>query len=192
MTRNNAAVQTIRRKDLGENTVMNNIISQIPQRVSWYLSGFVDGEGSFNVALIPRSEYALRWKVYLTFNVAQKDKTVLALLKRYFKAGRLELRRDGVWNYSINDLRGLRDVVVPFFDTFGFLSASKKRNFSLFSQIVRIVDRGEHLTRSGLEKIITLREKLNEGKGRTRKYSRADYERSQESSEAIRQTPHQR
>ena len=189
MTRNNAAVQTIRRKDLGENDDMNKNIARIPQRVSWYLSGFVDGEGSFNVALIPRPEYALRWKVYLTFNVAQKDKTVLALMKRYFKAGRLELRRDGVWNYSVNDLNGLRNVVIPFFNSFGFLSASKKRNFSLFKQIVRAVDEGEHLTRSGLEKIITLREKLNEGKGRTRKYSQADYERSQESPETIRQSP---
>ena len=186
--RNNAAVQTIRRKDLGENAGMNKHIIQIPQRVGWYLSGFVDGEGSFNVALIPRSEYALGWKVYLTFNVAQKDKTVLALMKRYFKAGRLELRRDGVWNYSINDLRGLCDVVVPFFNSFGFLSASKKRNFSLFQRVVQAVDRGEHLTRSGLEIIITLREKLNEGKGRTRKYSQADYERSQESPETIRQS----
>ena len=62
MTRNNAAVQTIRRKDLGEYIAMSHNIN-ISQNVGWYISGFVDGEGSFSVALIPRPEYALGWQV---------------------------------------------------------------------------------------------------------------------------------
>lgn len=165
------------------------IIKSIPLNLAWYFTGFVDGEGSFNVALIPRNEYKLRWKLYLTFNVAQKDKTILVLMKRYFKAGRLEERKDGVWNYSVNNFYALQDIIIPFFKKYNFFSASKKRNFSIFKQIVEIISRDEHLTREGLEKIITLREKLNEGKGRKRKYSISDYAKSRESSETIRQTP---
>ncbi len=165
------------------------VIKNIPEKVAWYFSGFVDGEGSFNVALIPRNEYRMRWKIYLTFNVAQKDQTVLALMKRYFGAGRLEQRKDGIWNYSINDINALVQIVVPFFKKYHFLSASKKRNFSIFQQIVEMVSHSEHLTQLGIERIIALRERLNEGRGRKRKYALSDYQKSRESSETNTSDP---
>jgi len=163
-------------------------LEKIPTSIAWYFSGFVDGEGSFNVALIPRTEYRFGWKIYLTFNVAQKDPTTLRLIQRFFGAGRLEQRKDGVWNYSINDISSLKEIVIPFFERYTFLSEQKKKNFSIFKQIVAIIGRDEHFTRNGLEKVINLRENINKGKGRTRKYSIQDYRKSQESSETIRQT----
>ena len=78
-------------------------LEKIPTSTAHYFSGFVDGEGSFNVALIPRKEYRFGWKIYLTFNVAQKDPSTLKLMQKYFGVGRLEQRKDGVWNYSVND-----------------------------------------------------------------------------------------
>ncbi|TSC91617.1 MAG: homing endonuclease LAGLIDADG/HNH [Parcubacteria group bacterium Licking1014_17] len=162
---------------------MKEVIKQIPISTAWYFTGFVDGEGSFNVSLIPRNDYRFGWKIYLTFNVAQRDQTVLALMKKHFGAGRLELRKDGVWNYSVNNLNSLRDIIVPFFERYNFLSSSKKTNFSIFKRIVETISNGKHFTREGLEKIIELREKLNEGKGRKRKYSLSDYQKSRESPE---------
>ncbi len=158
-------------------------LEKIPSTIAWYFSGFVDGEGSFNLALIPRKEYRFGWKIYLTFNVAQKDPTVLKLMSKYFGAGRLECRKDGVWNYSINDLASLRMTVIPFFEKYPFVSESKRKNFTIFKEVVEIIHRDGHFTKLGLEKIIQLREKINEGKGRTRKYSINDYYKSQESSE---------
>ena len=165
-------------------------LEKIPAKTAWYFSGFVDGEGSFNIALIPRKEYRFGWKIYLTFNVAQKDPTTLKLIQRNFGVGRLEQRKDGVWNYSVNDFKSLNEIIIPFFEKYPFLSELKKKNFSIFKEIVEIIGRDEHFTRSGLEKVIDLREKINEGKGRKRKYSILDYKKSQESSETIRQTLH--
>lgn len=158
-------------------------LEKIPTSTAWYFTGFVDGEGSFNVSLIPRNDYRFGWKIYLTFNVAQRDHSTLQLVKEYFGAGRLERRKDGVWNYSINDFKSLRDIIIPFFKKYTFLSDQKKKNFSLFSEIVKIMENDGHFTKSGLEKIILLREKLNLGRGRKRKYSIQDYKKSQESSE---------
>jgi len=59
-------------------------LEKIPSSTASYFAGFVDGEGSFNAALIPRKEYRFGWKIYLTFNVAQKDPSVLKLMKKYF------------------------------------------------------------------------------------------------------------
>ena len=163
-------------------------LEKIPASIAWYFSGFVDGEGSFNVSLIPRKEYRFGWKIYLTFNVAQKDPTTLKLIAQHFGTGRIEQRKDGVWNYSINDFKSLKEVVIPFFERYPFLSALKKKNFAIFKQIVEIIGRDGHFMKDGLEQVINLRETINEGKGRTRKYSLLDYQKSQESSETIRQT----
>jgi hypothetical protein len=83
----------------------------------------------------------------------------------------------------------LKEVVIPFFERYPFLSRLKKKNFAIFREIVEIIGRDEHFTKDGLEKVINLRETINEGKGRTRKYFIHDYRKSQESSETIRQTP---
>ena len=163
-------------------------LEKIPASMASYFSGFVDGEGSFNVALIPRKEYRFGWKIYLTFNVAQKDPSTLKLIQKYFGAGRLEQRKDKVWNYSINDYESLNNIVIPFFEKYPFLSELKRKNFAIFKEIVEIIGKDGHFTKDGLEEVILLREKLNEGKGRKRKYSIIDYKKSQESSETIRQT----
>lgn len=45
-----------------------------------YIAGFVDGEGSFNVSLRKKSDYKIGWQVVLSFNVSQKDPTVLYII----------------------------------------------------------------------------------------------------------------
>ena len=79
--------------------------------------------------------------------------------------------KDGVVYYEVRNLRSLHEVIIPFFDRFNFLSANKKRNFSIFKSIVELMVKGEHLNSEGMRKILLLRETLNEGKGRKRKYS---------------------
>jgi hypothetical protein len=51
------------------------------------------------------------------------------------------------------------------------------------------MDQGKHLDQAGLQEIIAIRELLNEGKGRTRKYDKDNVViRTKESSETTRQT----
>ena len=114
-------------------------LEKIPPETAHYFSGFVDGEGSFNVALIPRKEYRFGWKIYLTFNVAQKDPTTLKLIHEYFGIGRLEQRKDGVWNYSVNDFKSLKGVVIPFFERYPFLSESKKRILASLKRLLKLL-----------------------------------------------------
>lgn len=146
-------------------------IKDIPPHIGWYLAGFVDGEGSFNVSFCLRPDHKVVWKTVLTFNVAQRDKTVLALLKQHLGCGRLQARRDGVWYYVVSNPQSLEERVIPFFERFSFLSAKSKRNFKIFKQITQLVSAKKHLTREGVEEIANLRELLNEGRGRTRKYT---------------------
>jgi len=156
----------------------NSWLSKIPQHIGHYISGFVDGEGSFSVSLRQREDHSLGWQVSLTLNVAQRDKTVLALMKHHIGCGRLQERADGVHYYIVENPTALEERIIPFFKKFPFLSSNKKKNFSIFSQIADLVFKKKHLTRDGLMKIIELRETLNEGRGRTRKYNLEDYQNS--------------
>ena len=149
-------------------------LKQIPEKIGWYLAGFSDGEGSFNVSLRKKQDYRVEWQVVLTFNVSQRDITNLFLLKRYLGCGRLQHRKDGVHYFVAGNYKSVIERVIPFFERFYFLSASKKKNFSLFKQIAQLVNNGQHLNPEGFKEIVRLREKLNEGRGRKRKYNQKD------------------
>ncbi len=146
-------------------------VKRVPQRIGHYLAGFADGEGSFNVSFRKRKDYAMPWKVSLCFNVSQKDKVILALFKRHLGCGTLRGREDGVWYFEVNNFNAIVENVIPFFDRFGFLSAKKKREFSKFRQMAKIIGEGDHLSREGIRSILDIRRDMNDGGVGKRKYS---------------------
>jgi hypothetical protein len=163
-------------------------VKAIPPRIGYYLAGFADGEGSFNVSFRPRNDYVVPWKISLCFNISQKDKVILALFKKHLKCGTLRSRPDGVWYYEVNNFRAIVENVIPFFDRFGFLSAKKKRDFSKFKKIARMMQENRHLIKEGILEIMEIRKEMNDG-GK-RKHSEEEiisHLFDEESSETIRQ-----
>jgi hypothetical protein len=156
--------------------------------IGYYLAGFADGEGSFNLSFRPRQDYKSPWKISLCFNISQKDKVILALFKQHLGCGTLVSRPDGVWYYEVNNFNAIWDNVIPFFRRFGFLSAKKKRDFAKFRQIAEMMKTDQHLTEEGIRKILEIRREMNDG-GK-RKYSESEIiGKFRKSSETIRQTP---
>ncbi len=166
-------------------------VKTISPQIGYYLAGFTDGEGSFNVNFRQRNDYLIPWKVSLCFNVSQKDKVILALFKQHLQCGTLRGRDDGVWYYEVNNFSAIVENVIPFFDRFGFLSAKKKRDFAKFQQIAALIKTGEHLTEAGIRKILDIRSLMNDGGVGKRKYAdNVILERfiNKQSSETTRQT----
>lgn len=149
-------------------------IKRVPERIGYYLAGFADGEGSFNISFRKRKDYIMPWKVSLCFNVSQRDKVILALFKRHLNCGTLRGRKDGVWYYEVNNFNAIEENVIPFFNRFGFLSAKKKRDFSKFKQIAKLIKNGEHLNKTGIQSILDIRKEMNDGGVGKRKYSDKD------------------
>ena len=165
-------------------------VKKIPERIGYYLAGFADGEGSFNLSFRKRKDYSMPWKVSLCFNVSQKDKVILTLYKRHLKCGTLRSREDGVWYYEVNNFTAIQENVIPFFKRFGFLSAKKKRDFVKFMQIAELIADGKHLEKVGIKKILGIRKTMNDGGVGRRKYSDTEILRlvnTEESSETTRQ-----
>ena len=151
---------------------------QVPSPIGHYLAGFADGEGSFNVSLRQREDHTMGWQVVMTFNVSQKERHILAYYKRYLGCGRFQERPDGIVYYVVSNPRSILERVIPFFERYRFLSQRKQYNFAIFKKIAQLVADNQHLTKNGLGQIVGLREKLNEGKGRKRKYTMSDYQQS--------------
>lgn len=164
---------------------MDARIARVSPEIGYYLAGFTDGEGSFNVSFRPRPDYVVPWKVSVSFNVSQKDQVILALFKRYLGCGTLRSRPDGVWYYEVMNLNAIVENVIPFFERFGFLSAKKKRDFLKFKQIVTLIKGGAHLTPNGIRQILEIRSDMNDG-GK-RRYTHAHILAAVESSETTRQ-----
>lgn len=162
-------------------------VKQIPPEIGHYLAGFADGEGSFNVSFRKRSDYALPWKVSLCFNISQRDPVILSLFKRHLKCGTMRERRDGVWYFEVNNLRPLRENVIPFFTRFRFLSAKKKRDFAKFKKIAKMIEEGKHLSREGITEILEVRRDMNDG-GK-RKYSEQDILKAFENPQRLHARP---
>ena len=153
---------------------MEQWLKEVPSQIGYYLAGFADGEGSFNLSLRKGEGYKYGWQLGLSFNVSQRDITNLYLLKRYLGCGRLKTRKDGVNSFVVENFNSLKERVIPFFERFNFLSSRVKTNFTIFKKIVKLMDEKKHLTQDGLKEIVMLREILNEGRGRKRKYDLKD------------------
>lgn len=160
---------------------------RVPPDIGYYLAGFADGEGSFNVSFRPRGDYRNPWKVSLCFNISQKDRVILSLFKRWLGCGTIRGRPDGVWYFEVNNLGAIRENVIPFFKRFRFLSAKKKRDFSKFCRVAEILSGGP-VDEKEAQRILEIRRGMNDG-GK-RRYSEEEILRRyrlQESPEAIRQ-----
>ncbi len=158
------SVRTISRKGV----IMLNV-KQVPLEIGYYLAGFTDGEGSFNVSFRPRKDFTVPVKVSLCFNISQKDEVILSQFKRHLQCGTMRQRKDGIWYYEVNNLEAILNNVIPFFNKFRFRSAKKKRDFAKFKEIAFIIKDNRHLTIEGIKEILEIRENMNDG-GK-RKYS---------------------
>ena len=173
----NQAVRTISRKDRNRN-------------LKWFLAGFVEGEGSFNVSLRKKIDYKTGWQVVLSFNVSQKDVKILELLHDTIGCGIIKVRKyDGLHSLDVTNTQEIIQKVIPFFREYRLFSVEKRKNFAIFCKITQLMSKNKHKDEQGLRKILNLREKLNEGKGRKRKYQFSDVFPIAKSSETIRQAP---
>src|SRR3989338_9140064 len=100
-----------------------------------YISGFVDGEGSFLVSFSPRPKLKTGIEVRPSFSVSQRaDRSeVLWLMKDLFSCGHIRYsRKDNTYKYEVRSLEDLIKKIIPHFNNFPLLS-SKQREFETFS-----------------------------------------------------------
>ena len=153
-------------------------------RAGWIV-GFVDGEGTFSVAIQKNAEMSMGWQVFPEFVVTQGAKSLGALeeLKNFFKCGRIyrnhrhDNHNEDIFRYCVRRISDLDEKIIPFFKT-NPLRTSKKDDFEKFIQVIEMMKAKRQLTFEGLKAIA----KIAQGMNSQRK------SRFLESSETVRQT----
>jgi hypothetical protein len=137
--------------------------NNVPSEIGYYLTGFADGEGSFNFSFRRRSDYKSGWKISACFNVSNKDLVILQLFKKHLTCGTLRSRPDDVWYYEVNTIKHLVSNVIPFFKRFPFLSDKKRNDFSKFCEILDIILSKKTFSSEVIRIILDLRNQMNNG-----------------------------
>jgi hypothetical protein len=64
--------------------------------------------------------------------------------------------------YRVNNLSEITNIIIPHFDKYSLIT-QKYSDFIIFKNIVKLMNKGEHLNKDGLIKIINLKASLNKG-----------------------------
>lgn len=131
----------------------------------WFVTGFVDAEGCFMLTLRKAPRQTLGWQIEANFiiNLHKRDLELLKDIQTFFGGvGIISKERNGCIDFTISSLNQIITQVIPHFDKYPLIT-QKRADYLLFKQAVMIMQRGEHLTVSGLEAIINIRATLNKG-----------------------------
>ena len=147
------------------------------ERLDDYLAGYVDGEGSFHVAVQKNPSTSFGWQLVPELHVSQNPEraSILYLLQEHLGCGRVrrnarEGGKDKALVYVVRNRKDLLERVIPFFESHPILS-EKRVQFETFASIVRAMDRKEHLSENGFHRLLDLAVQMNGGG----KYRRNDW-----------------
>ena len=162
------------------------------EAVCHYVAGFVDGEGSFHIAVQRNPSTRWKWQVIPEFHVSQNDgnQHVLELIRKVLGCGYLKPNhrhsRDRTYVLVVRDRADLATKVVPFFGKYE-LRTTKRADFERFARIVGMMKAGRRLSLDGLREILRIAFEMNQG-GIRRRVKLDDILAGLEPSETIRRT----
>lgn len=134
----------------------------------YYVTGLVEGEGCFYVGILPRRLEQVDWEVRPSFSLSQsrKNREIVFKLKDFFGCGWIRpSKNDDTLKYEVKSLKELKEKIIPHFEKFPF-EGKKRKDFKIFKEIIEMMDRGDHLNKEGLIKIIDRVIEMTESKKR--------------------------
>ncbi len=124
----------------------------------YFVTGFVEGEGSFYVGIFKRKQMNIRWEVRPSFSLSQNksDRDLVCLLVSFFQCGNVrESENDNTVKYEVRSLEDITKKVIPHFERYK-LMGRKKRDFEIFKEIIVLMNKKRHFRKDGLSKIVKL------------------------------------
>ena len=127
-----------------------------------WVSGLVDGEGTFYVGINKNDTMKCGLQVLPEFRIVQHKRDVQLLygLKRYFGAGVVRINHDDRYELRIRSLQHINQFVIPHFDKYPLLT-QKKFDYLKFKKIVNLMNQAKHLSVLGIKEIITIAAQMN-------------------------------
>lgn len=131
-----------------------------------WITGLVDAEGCFYVRFAKSKQYKTGWLVQPCFQLGFhiKDKELLLKVKSFFNnVGSIyPINKNKALLYQVRNLKDINEIIIPHFEQYPLIT-QKKNDFILFKEIVKLMNKDEHLKKNSLIKIINLKASLNRG-----------------------------
>jgi len=131
----------------------------------WFISGFIDAEGSFMVIVRKKPENRTGWLVVVIFSIAlhKRDLRILEDIQAYF-GGAGSIRKNGkdTFKFRIESLELISNLIIPHFDKYPLVT-QKLGDYLLFKTVVEMMKAKEHLTNAGINKIVAIKASMNNG-----------------------------
>ena len=132
-----------------------------------YVSGFIDGEGSFSVSIGKHKTLKRGFEVRPEFEIELRkdDQEILERIVITIGIGRIydcQYDRYGWYphsKYKITSIWDMKEYLFPFLDKYP-LQAKKAKSYLLFKEIVLMLCEKKHLSDEGFNKIVKIRERL--------------------------------
>jgi hypothetical protein len=126
-----------------------------------WVVGFIDGEGTFHVAVQKNSTMALGYQVQLQFAITQhnRDKELMSKFPLFFNCGYIASDGDTKKQFRIRDFKK-RDHLFELIDNYPLLT-QKRLDAEAFRQVHAMMCEGLHLTSDGLDAIRTIKQSMN-------------------------------
>lgn len=146
--------------------IMNSVFTE---QLKWFLSGFIDGEGSFCLNIKNRQDVKYGLRIEPAFYVYQHEKNIriLEIVRQMFGCGSIHRKTSpyNVFTYQISGIKPCYTKVIPFFKKYPLIVKSK--TFEIFEEGVEFMISKQHLSKDGLIHLIDLSYEMNQqGKGK--------------------------
>jgi len=146
----------------------------------FWVSGFTSGDGSFNLKIGSSATTSIGVRTQLRFGVALhiRELDVIKGLAAYFnlfypiESKTLEISDVKYKNiaitskaviFNVTQFSDIVNIVIPFFDKYP-IQGQKALDFADFKKVAEIMKTNDHLTAKGFEKILKIKEGMNQNR----------------------------
>ena len=136
------------------------IISKVSILNPWWVTGFVDGEGSFSMYIIKSKTAAIGWTIEPCFIITLhvRDLDLLYYINNFFSVGSVSIVGKNA-RFRVRSRLELK-IIIAHFNKYP-LQTTKVVNFVYFCEILNLMDNKVHANIPGFLKLASLINKLN-------------------------------
>ena len=129
----------------------------------WWVTGFIDGEGCFDVYITENKKLNQGWEVQHRFSIVLhvKDKAILQNIQKHLGVGKNFKQGSQAIQLKVQSLKELETVINNF--NMYTLMTRKCSDFKLLKMVIIKIKRKEHLAEYGLRKIVAIKAAMNRG-----------------------------
>jgi LAGLIDADG endonuclease len=168
-----------------KSNLINLPISQFDpsQRIqfSWWLAGFIEGEGSLNFSVKRnfQSKWGFQFQPEFSLTQLARGEAILTRVKEFFECGNLHFKSGSldVMVYDLHSVHSLLNIIVPFYRDFVLPFSCKHETFAFFVEGLQILKNKEHLRLDGVLRLIDLVYQIydrSKGRGSSRRLTKSE------------------